>query len=53
MFVLFPVLAVVLFGLGFLSPLSWVAAAVPVFSATRHGRERGKGLIRGDGSGEQ
>ncbi|MFD3836397.1 hypothetical protein ACFWWC_09055 [Streptomyces sp. NPDC058642] len=50
MFALLLVLVVVLFGLGFLNPLWWVAAAVLVFSATRHGRDRGGGRIRGDGS---
>ncbi|MDV9168846.1 hypothetical protein R6V09_01630 [Streptomyces sp. W16] len=49
MFVLLLILIVVLFGLGFLNPLWWVAAAVLVFAATRHGRGGG-GWIRGDGS---
>lgn len=50
MFVLLLVLIVVLFGLGFLNPLWWVAAAVLLFGATRYGRDRGGGWIRGDGS---
>ncbi|WP_406334911.1 hypothetical protein [Streptomyces sp. NBC_00203] len=50
MFVLLLILIVVLFGLGFLHPLWWVAAAVMVFGATRYGRDRGGGWIRGDGS---
>ncbi|KND40207.1 MULTISPECIES: hypothetical protein [Streptomyces] len=50
MFVVLFVLIAVLFGLGFLEPLWWVAAAVMLFVATRHGRERGGGWIHGDGS---
>ncbi|MEU1555440.1 hypothetical protein ABZ517_22320 [Streptomyces scabiei] len=50
MSVVFLVLVAVLFGLGFLDPLWWVAAAVMLFVATRHGRDRGGGRIRGDGS---
>ncbi|MCX5328405.1 MULTISPECIES: hypothetical protein [unclassified Streptomyces] len=50
MFVSLLILIVVLFGLGFLSPVWWVAAAVLVFSATRHGGDRGGGWIRSDGS---
>lgn len=50
MFFLLLALVVVLFGLGFLNSLWWVAAAVLVFGATRHGRDRGGGRIRGDGS---
>ncbi|MCX4457973.1 hypothetical protein OG585_36110 [Streptomyces sp. NBC_01340] len=50
MFVLLLILIVVLFGLGFLSPLWWVAAGVLVFGATRYGRGDGGGWIRGDGS---
>jgi hypothetical protein len=42
-FVLLLVLVAVLFGLGFLSPLWWVAAAVLLYAATRHGRDRGGG----------
>jgi hypothetical protein len=49
-FVLLLVLIVVLFGLGFLNPLWWVAAAVLLFGATRYGRDRGGGWIRDDGS---
>jgi hypothetical protein len=49
-FVLLLILIVVLFGLGFLSPLWWVAAGVLVFGATRYGRGDGGGWIRGDGS---
>ncbi|MEU2621048.1 hypothetical protein ABZ642_23400 [Streptomyces sp. NPDC007157] len=50
MFVLLLVLIVVLFGLGFLHPLWWVAAAVLIFGFTRYGRGRGGGRIDGDGS---
>ena len=50
MFVLLVVLIVVLFGLGFANALWWVAAAVLVFGATRHGRSGGGGWIRRDGS---
>ncbi|MGW1535573.1 hypothetical protein [Streptomyces aureus] len=50
MFVLLLLLIVVLFGLGFLNSLWWVAAAVLIFCATRYGRDRGGGWIRGDGS---
>ncbi|MFI1969771.1 hypothetical protein BLA24_17015 [Streptomyces cinnamoneus] len=51
MFVLLLILIVVLFGLGFFSPIWWVAAAVLVFGVTRHGRARGGGWIHDDGSG--
>ncbi|MFD3581718.1 hypothetical protein [Streptomyces sp. NPDC058683] len=50
MFALLLVLTVVLFGLGFLHPFWWVAAAVLLFGVTRYGRDRGGGWIRGDGS---
>ncbi|MGJ5799536.1 hypothetical protein ACSCB1_10470 [Streptomyces europaeiscabiei] len=50
MFVPLLFLSAALFGLGFLDRLWWVAAAVLVFVATRHGRDRGGGWIRGDGS---
>ncbi|MGX1907994.1 hypothetical protein ACWIID_03905 [Streptomyces phaeochromogenes] len=50
MFVLLAILIVVLFGLGFMNPIWWVAAAVLVYGAARHGRDRGGGGIRGDGS---
>ncbi|MFD8999785.1 hypothetical protein ACFV0T_02165 [Streptomyces sp. NPDC059582] len=40
----------ILFGLGFVNSVRWVAAAVLVLGATRHGRDRGGGWIRGDGS---
>jgi hypothetical protein len=49
-FVLLVILMVALFGLGFLHPLWWAAAAVLLFGATRYGRDRGGGWIRGDGS---
>lgn len=42
MFVLLLCLIVVLFGLGFLSPVWWVAVAVLVFAAVQYGR-RGEG----------
>ncbi|MFF1765954.1 hypothetical protein [Streptomyces sp. NPDC058249] len=50
MFVLLLILIVVLFGLGFINPIWWVAAAVLLFGATRYGRDRGGGWIRGDRS---
>ncbi|MER6954041.1 hypothetical protein [Streptomyces sp. NPDC000618] len=50
MFVLLLILIVVLLGLGFLSPLWWVAAAVLVYAVTRHGRDRGGGQGPGGGS---
>ncbi len=49
-FVLLLILILILFGSGFLNPLWWWVAAVLVFGATRHGRDRGGGWIRGDGS---
>ncbi|MEU9781868.1 hypothetical protein AB0H92_12995 [Streptomyces phaeochromogenes] len=50
MFVLILVLSVVLFGLGFLDPIWWVAAAVLVFGAAHYSRDRGGGLGRGSRS---
>ncbi|MFF3707430.1 hypothetical protein [Streptomyces phaeochromogenes] len=50
MFVLILVLSVVLFGLGFLDPIWWVAAAVLVFGAAHYSRDRGGGLGRGNRS---
>ena len=50
MFVLLLVLIVVLFGLGFLDPVWWVAAAVLVFGAAHYSRDRGGGLGRSDRS---
>ncbi|GGX69291.1 hypothetical protein [Streptomyces fructofermentans] len=50
MFVLLLLLTAVLFGLGFVNSLWWVAAAALIFGVTRHGRDRGGGWIRGDGS---
>ncbi|MFI6334348.1 hypothetical protein [Streptomyces sp. NPDC050535] len=52
MFVPLLILIVVLFGLGFVSPLWWVAAAVLVFGAFRYGRDRGVGWGRGSDVGE-
>ncbi|SEC88986.1 hypothetical protein SAMN05216482_5031 [Streptomyces sp. PAN_FS17] len=49
-FVLLLILILILFGSGFLNPLWWWVAAVLVLGATRHGRDRGGGWIRGDGS---
>jgi hypothetical protein len=49
-FVLLLILILILFGSGFLNPLWWWVAAVLVFGATRHGRDRGGGWIRADGS---
>ncbi|MET7594794.1 hypothetical protein ACWERY_26770 [Streptomyces sp. NPDC004082] len=50
MFVLLLILIAALFGLGFLHPILWVAAAVLVYGATRHVRDRGGGRGRGGGS---
>ncbi|MCX4977983.1 hypothetical protein [Streptomyces sp. NBC_00620] len=50
MFVLLLILIVVLFGLGFLNPIWWVAAAVLVFGVTRYGRDRRGGWGRGGAS---
>lgn len=50
MFVLLLILIVVLFGVGFINPLWWVAAAVLVYGVTRHGRGLGGGRIRDGGS---
>ncbi|MFD5628930.1 hypothetical protein [Streptomyces sp. NPDC127072] len=52
MFVLLLILIVVLFGLGFVSPLWWVAGAVLVFGVFRYGRDRGVGRRRGSDVGE-
>jgi hypothetical protein len=49
-FVLLLILIAVLFGFGFLQPIWWVAAAVLVYGATRHGRGRGGGRSRSGGS---
>ncbi|MDO0937632.1 hypothetical protein QQY66_40105 [Streptomyces sp. DG2A-72] len=46
MFIVLLILIMVLFGLGFLDPIWWVAAAVLVFGATRYGRDRGGGRGR-------
>lgn len=51
MFVPLLILIAVLFGLGFLDPLWWVAAAVLVYGVTRHGRGRVGGRSRDGGSG--
>jgi hypothetical protein len=42
-FVLLLILIVPLFGLGFLHPFWWLAAALLVFAAVRHGQDRGGG----------
>lgn len=49
-FVLLLIVALILFGFGFLNPIWWVAAAVLVFGATRYGRDRGGGRGLGGGS---
>jgi hypothetical protein len=51
--VLLLVLIVVLFGLGFLDPLWWVAAAILLYGVTRHsrGRDRRGSRTLGGGSG--
>ncbi|MEV7884000.1 hypothetical protein ACWD3I_10830 [Streptomyces sp. NPDC002817] len=51
MLVLLFILIVALFGFGFLDPLWWVAAAVPVYGVTRHGPGRGGGRS-GDGGSD-
>ncbi|PKV83454.1 hypothetical protein [Streptomyces sp. TLI_146] len=48
MIVLLTLLVMVLFGLGFLNGIWWVAAAVVVFAGFRYGRD---GWGRGDDSG--
>ncbi|WP_019073852.1 hypothetical protein [Streptomyces hokutonensis] len=50
MFVLLLIPVLVLFGLGFLNPLWWMAAAVLVYGVTRLDRDRGGGRSRDDGS---
>jgi hypothetical protein len=49
-FVVLLILIAALFGFGFLHPIWWVAAAVLVYGATRHARDRGGGRSRGGGS---
>ena len=48
--VLLLILIAALFGLGFLDPVWWVAAAVLVFGAAHYSRDRGGGLGRGNRS---
>jgi hypothetical protein len=48
--VLFTVLIVVLFGLGFLNALWWAVAAVLMFVAVRYGRGRGGSRVQGGNS---
>ncbi|MGW7202822.1 hypothetical protein [Streptomyces sp. NPDC054837] len=50
MIVALVILALILFGFGFLNPLWWLAAAVLVFGSTRYGRNRGGGRGRRAGS---
>ncbi|GAA4090032.1 hypothetical protein [Streptomyces shaanxiensis] len=50
MLVLLLILIAALFGFGFLDPIWWVAAAVLVYAATRHGRDRGGGRSRSGSS---
>ncbi|MFF6877028.1 hypothetical protein ACFY9S_17140 [Streptomyces sp. NPDC012474] len=50
MFVLLLILIVALFGFGFLNPIWWVVGAVLVYGVTRHGRDRGGGRSRNEGS---
>ncbi|GAA1369511.1 hypothetical protein [Streptomyces beijiangensis] len=42
MLVLLLILLVLLFGLGFLNPIWWVAAAIVVYGLVRTGRSRGR-----------
>ncbi|MFD9187117.1 hypothetical protein ACFWCA_02705 [Streptomyces phaeochromogenes] len=49
MFVLLAILIVVLFGLGFMNPIWWVAAAVLVFGAGRAGGARTVGTMNAAG----
>ncbi|WP_217623444.1 hypothetical protein, partial [Streptomyces lunaelactis] len=51
MFVLLLILIVVLLGLGFLSPVWWVAAAVLIFGLVHYGRGGARSGARGGGSG--
>jgi hypothetical protein len=49
-FVLILILIAALFGLGFLHPIWWVAAAVLVYGVAHHGRDRGGGRSYSGGS---
>lgn len=40
MFALLLIVALILFGFGFLNPIWWMAAAVLFFDSTRYGRDR-------------
>ncbi|MFE1028041.1 hypothetical protein ACFW5I_26315 [Streptomyces sp. NPDC058818] len=51
MFALLLILLVVLFGLGFLNPIWWMAAAVLAYGITRGRPDRGDGPGRSGGSG--
>ncbi|MEV7890434.1 hypothetical protein ACWD3I_46220 [Streptomyces sp. NPDC002817] len=51
MFVALLIVALILFGFGFLNPLWWLAAAVLVFGSTRYGHNRGGIRGRSAGSG--
>lgn len=42
MFALLLIVAVILFGFGFLNPIWWMAAAVLLFDSKRYGRDRGR-----------
>ncbi|WP_327721824.1 hypothetical protein OG381_45290 [Streptomyces sp. NBC_00490] len=50
MFLLLLIVIAVLFGLGFLNPIWWVAGAVLVYGATRHARDRGGGRTHDGGA---
>lgn len=50
-FVLLLILILALFGLGFLNPLWWVAAAVLIFGGVHYGRGGGGSAGHGDDSG--
>ncbi|WP_369035304.1 hypothetical protein [Streptomyces adonidis] len=42
MFALLLVVAVILFGFGFLNPIWWMAAAALLFDSRRNGHDRGR-----------
>jgi len=48
-FVLLLIVALILFGFGFLNPIWWLAAAVLVSGSTRHSRRHRAGWWREDG----
>lgn len=47
MFALLLIVAVILFGFGFLNPIWWMAAAMLLVDSTPYGRDRGRSRSRG------